>query len=158
MGEVAHISVKVKKNSDGEEKQCVPRLVWSKMTTFEEVVPEVVEYLTKRHFQLEFRVSHAFFRHPAREEAEVSDYASSDADSESGSIDSENQQFLMAEDAVMANLAGYIRQGRSLAPELEIHLVRNKTRHISMDGCMPQHPFPSWPVLVKHGCKSVGNR
>ena len=126
MGKVAHISVKVKKNSDGEEKQCVPRLVWSKMTTFEEVVPEVVEYLTKRHFQLEFRVSHAFFRHPAREEAEVSDYASSDADSESGSIDSENQQFLMAEDAVMANLAGYIRQGRSLAPELEIHLVRNK--------------------------------
>ena len=96
------------------------------MTTFDEVVPEVVEFLTKRHFHLEFRVSHAFFRHPAREEAEVSDYPSSDADSESGSIDSENQQFLMADDAVMANLAGHIRQGRSLAPELEIHLVRNK--------------------------------
>ena len=104
----------------------MPRLVWSKMTTFEEVVPEVVEFLTKRHFQLEFRVSHAFFRHPAREEGEVSDYQSSEADSESGSIDSENQQFLMAEDAVMANLARYIRRGRSLAPELEINLVRNK--------------------------------
>ena len=51
------------------------------MTAFEEVVPEVVEFLTKRHFQLEFRVSHAFFRHPAREDGEVSDYQSSEADS-----------------------------------------------------------------------------
>ena len=32
----------------------------------------------------------------------------------------------MAEDAVMANLAGYIRRGRSLAPELDINLVRSK--------------------------------
>ena len=89
-------------------------------------MPAVVEFFTKRHFQLEFRVSHAFFRRPAREDGEVSDYQSSDADSESGSIDSENQQFLMAEDAVMANLACYIRRGRNLAPELEINLVRNK--------------------------------
>ena len=96
------------------------------MTTLEEVVPEVVAFLTKRHIQLEFRVSHAFFRHPVRDEAEASDYQSPDGSSESGSIDSENQQFLMAEDAVMANLAGYIRRGRSLAPELEINLVRNK--------------------------------
>ena len=63
------------------------------MATFEEVLPTVVEFLTKRHFQLEFRVSRAFFRRPAREEGEVSDYQSSDSDSESGSIDSENQQF-----------------------------------------------------------------
>ena len=95
------------------------------MATFEEVVPTVVGFLTKRHFQLEFRVGHAFFRRPAREEGEVSDYQSSDSDSESGSIDSENQQFLMAEDAVMANLAGYLRRGRNLAPELDINLVRN---------------------------------
>ena len=31
----------------------------------------------------------------------------------------------MAEDAVMANLAGYLRRGRNLAPELDINLVRN---------------------------------
>ena len=104
----------------------MPRLVWSKMTTLEEVVPEVVAFLIKRHFQLEFRVSHAFFRHSVRDEAETSDYQDSDGSSESGSIDSDNQQFRMAEDAVMANLAGYIRRGRNLAPELDINLVRNK--------------------------------
>ena len=58
------------------------------MTTLEEVVP-----LIKCHFQLEFRVSHAFFRHSARDEAETSDYQDSDGRSESGSIDSDNQQF-----------------------------------------------------------------
>ena len=104
----------------------MPRLVWSKMTALEEVVPEVVAFLIKRHFQLEFRVSHAFFRHSARDEAETSDYQDADGSSESGSIDSDNQQFRMAEDAVMANLAGYLRRGRNLAPELDINLVRHK--------------------------------
>ena len=67
-----------------------------------------------------------FFRHSARDEAETSDYQDAEGSSESGSIDSDNQQFRMAEDAVMANLAGYLRRGRNLAPELDINLVRHK--------------------------------
>ena len=92
------------------------------MATFQEVVPCVVEFLIKRHFQLEFRVSHAFFRRPPREDDEVSEYQSS----ESGSIDSDNQQFQLAEDAIVASLAGYIRRSKQLAPELDSALVRHK--------------------------------
>ena len=37
----------------------------------------------------------------------------------------------MAEDAAMANLAGYIRRGRNLAPELDInHLLQTGDKQI----------------------------
>ena len=79
--------------------------------------------MATRHFQLEFRVSHAFFRRPPRQDGDAPEEHES---SESGSIDSDNKQFLLAEDAVMASLAGYIRKSKQKAPELDIALVRHK--------------------------------
>ena len=43
------------------------------MGTFEEVVPSVVAFLVQRHLQLEFRVSHAFFRQSTREDGSAAE-------------------------------------------------------------------------------------
>ena len=93
------------------------------MDTLEEVVPLVVTFLYQRHFQLEFRVSHAFFRRSPEGESTVAEDQDS---SESGSIDSRNEQFLFAEDTVIANLAGHKWKSKKMAPELDISQARRK--------------------------------
>ena len=87
----------------------------SKMDSIQEVVPSIVAFLVQRHFQLEFRVSHVLFRQSTTEDGED---AEDHDNSKSGSIDSENQQILIAEDAVMASLPGYQWKNRKVVPEL----------------------------------------
>ena len=90
------------------------------MDSFEEFVPLFVAFLHLRPFQLEFRVSHAFFRRPT---AEGDDLTPEDSDSDE-SIDSQNQQFLLSEEAVMSTLAGQRWKSVRLAPELRVSVAR----------------------------------
>ena len=92
------------------------------MDSFEEFVPLFVAFLHLRPFQLEFRVSHAFFRHPT---AEGEDLTAEESDS-AESIDSHNQQFLLSEEAVMSNLAGQRWKSLRIAPELRVSVARRR--------------------------------
>ena len=92
------------------------------MNSLDEITPLFVAFLYLRPFRLEFRVSHAFFRHPPAEDEDMTAQESDSAES----IDSQNQQFLLSEEAVMGNLAGQKWKSRKLAPELGVSVARHR--------------------------------